>query len=282
MAHPLEPMSKLPVAYELQLPTHARIHQYFMFHSSRESLKERYDNLKLVTLPQARYDWAHLRLQDFKSVSEYNSTMFRITSKLKLCGDTITDYDMLEKTFTTFHASNMVLQQQYREKGFKKYSELISLLFVAERNNDLLMKNYENRPTGSTPLSKVNEVYSHYSKRGKGRGRGQGRNFSGVNHPPPLTPPKKNNHQKWKGPKANGSETECYRCSGKGHWANICRIPKYLVELYQASLKNKVHEANFVYDNEFDITHLDMADFFEHSDGKINHSIGDGSIVKDD
>ncbi|XP_070042530.1 uncharacterized protein [Nicotiana tomentosiformis] len=87
------------------------------------NLKERYDNLKLVTLPQARYDWAHLRLQDFKSVSEYNSAMFRITSKLKLCGDTTTDYDMLEKTFTTFHASNMVLQQQYREKDFKKFFE---------------------------------------------------------------------------------------------------------------------------------------------------------------
>ncbi|XP_070005936.1 uncharacterized protein [Nicotiana sylvestris] len=39
-------------------------------------LKERYDNLK-------------------------------ITSKLKLCGDNISDYDIPEKTFTTFHASNM-------------------------------------------------------------------------------------------------------------------------------------------------------------------------------
>ncbi|XP_070017971.1 uncharacterized protein [Nicotiana sylvestris] len=39
-------------------------------------LKERYDNLKLVTLPQSQYNWAHLRLHDFKSVSEYNSTMF--------------------------------------------------------------------------------------------------------------------------------------------------------------------------------------------------------------
>ncbi|XP_070012508.1 uncharacterized protein [Nicotiana sylvestris] len=151
-------------------------------------LKERYDNLKFVTLPQARYDWAHLRLQDFKSVSEYNSAMFRITSKLKLYGDTITDYDMLEKTFTIFHASNMVLQQQYREKSFKKYSELISLLLVAERNNELLMRNHENRPTGSTPLPKADEVYSHYAKRGKGhgpirgrgRGRGKGRNFPGV------------------------------------------------------------------------------------------------------
>ncbi|XP_070045651.1 uncharacterized protein [Nicotiana tomentosiformis] len=177
---------------------------------------ERCDNLKLVTLPQGRYDWVHLRLQDFKSVSKYNSAMFRITSKLKLCGDSITDYDMLEKTFTTFHASNMVLQQQYREKGFKKYSELIFLLLVAERNNDLLMRNHENRPTRSTPLPEVDEVYSCYAKRRKGRDpvRGQGRHFLGVNHPP-----KKNNHQKWKGkdekPKAKGSETECYRCGGK-------------------------------------------------------------------
>ena len=35
------------------------------------NLKDRYDHLKLVVLPQARYDWIHLRLQDFKSISEY-------------------------------------------------------------------------------------------------------------------------------------------------------------------------------------------------------------------
>ncbi|XP_070031676.1 uncharacterized protein [Nicotiana tomentosiformis] len=149
------------------------------------------------------------------------------------------------------------------------------------------MRNHENRPTGSTLLREVDEVYSSYSKRRKGRGlvrsrgRGQGRNFPGVNHPT-----KKNNHQKWKGkdekPKANGSETEYYRYGGKRHWANIYRIPRHLVEFYQASLKNKCPELNFVYDNEFDITHLDVTDFFKHSDGKINHLIGDESVVKDD
>ena len=64
-----------------------------------QSLKDRYDHQKTVILPKARYDWLHLRLQDFKSVSEYNSTLFKISSQLKLCGENITDEDMLEKTF---------------------------------------------------------------------------------------------------------------------------------------------------------------------------------------
>ena len=65
---------------------------------------------KKVILPKARYDWMHLRLQDFKSVSEYNSALFKISSRWKLCGEKITDEDMLEKTSTTFHASNVLLQ----------------------------------------------------------------------------------------------------------------------------------------------------------------------------
>jgi hypothetical protein len=53
-------------------------------------------------------------------VGEYNSVMFRITSELKLYGENITDEDMLEKIFSTFYASNLLLQQQYRERDFKK------------------------------------------------------------------------------------------------------------------------------------------------------------------
>ncbi|XP_070011406.1 uncharacterized protein [Nicotiana sylvestris] len=119
-------------------------------------LKERYDHLKATVLPRTRYEWMHLRLQDFKTVSEYNSVVFRITSQLKLCGEVMNDEDLLEKTLTTFHASNMVLQQQYRDRGFKKYSELISCLLVAEQHNTLLLKNHEVRPTGSAPLPKAN------------------------------------------------------------------------------------------------------------------------------
>jgi hypothetical protein len=72
-------------------------------------LKEKYDHQMIIILPKAHYD-LHLQLQDFKSVSDYNFSMFNISSKLKLYGDNIIDGDMLEKTFFTFHASNVFLQ----------------------------------------------------------------------------------------------------------------------------------------------------------------------------
>ncbi|XP_021723971.1 uncharacterized protein LOC110691361 [Chenopodium quinoa] len=217
------------------------------------NLKERYDHQKTVILPRARYEWLNLRLQDFKSVSEYNSVMFKITSQLKLCGENITDAEMLEKTYSTFHANNIVLQTQYREKGFKKYSELISCLLVAEQNNGLLMKNHESRPTGSTPFPEANVTthngketksidHSSSSGRGRGRGRGQwrgrgrGRGY-GRSRGGHFT----NSHSHQKLERRDGKEKSdtniCYRCGGKGHWSRVCRTPKHLIELYQESLK---------------------------------------------
>ena len=75
---------------------------------------------------------------------------------------------MLEKTFTTFHASNVLLQQQYRKCRFTKYFELISCLLVAEQNNELLMRNHQSRPTESEPFLEVNAISSQ--TRGRGRG----------------------------------------------------------------------------------------------------------------
>ncbi|XP_012831117.1 PREDICTED: uncharacterized protein LOC105952147 [Erythranthe guttata] len=64
-----------------------------------QKLKERFDHTKTVILPQAQYNWQHLRLQDFKSVADYNSALFKLESRLALSGVKISEYDKLEKTF---------------------------------------------------------------------------------------------------------------------------------------------------------------------------------------
>ena len=138
-----------------------------------KNLKERYDHQKTVILHKARYDWMHLRLQDFKTIVEYNSALFKISPKLQLCGEKITESYMLEKTYSTLHASNVLLQQQYRERRFAKYFESISCLLVAEQNNESLLQNHQSRLTGSASITEVNVASS--SGRGCSRGRGHGR-----------------------------------------------------------------------------------------------------------
>ncbi|KAL0315538.1 UNVERIFIED_CONTAM: hypothetical protein Sradi_5432000 [Sesamum radiatum] len=190
----------------------------------------------------------------------------------------------------------MLLQQQYREKGFTKYFELISCLLVAEQNNELLLKNHESRPTGSAPFPEVNVAtrnhYNHEPYRGRNHSRGYGRGcgyHSGNSKNISF-------HKKWKysegkpekensGQTSKHVETSCYCYGGKGHWSRTCRTPEHLIDLYQESLKNKNKkiETNFV-DDESDgyinMTHLDVADFFADPNGKIDHLIGDGSVSK--
>ena len=79
----------------------------------------------------------------------------------------------------------------------------------------------------------------------------------------------------------------------KEHWQCTCRMPKYLIDLYQASIKEKGKgiEMNFAHNsdpedhmgysdipNKVDITHLDVSNFFEDANGKIDHLIGDGNV----
>jgi hypothetical protein len=107
-----------------------------------QSLKDYFSQQLTIVLPRAQQNWITLRFQDYKPVAAYNSALHRIVTKMRLCGQKITDADMIEKTLSTFHPSNIVLQQQYRNSKYQKYSELSEVLSVAEQQNEVLMSNH--------------------------------------------------------------------------------------------------------------------------------------------
>jgi len=86
----------------------------------------------------------------------------------------ITDEKILEKTYSIFLASNIILQHQYRLRGCKKHSELISSL-VTEKNNELLIKNHQSHHIGSAAFSEANIVFSKNYGREYNHGRIHGR-----------------------------------------------------------------------------------------------------------
>ena len=56
----------------------------------------------------------------------------------------------------------------------------------------------------------------------------------------------------------------------KGHWSRTCCTLKHLVDVYQASIKGKEVEMNFIDSNDqVDLTHLDVSDFFENPNEKL-------------
>ena len=140
-----------------------------------------------------------------------------------------------KKTFTTFHASNVLLQQQYRERRFTKYSELIACLLVAEKNNELLLQNHQSRPTGSKAFPEANATFaSPYSNRqghkngptmGKGRGRGGGNNSRHHNTGPFKNKKGNSNQGKLPNPQATTCQSitqrqldnTCHRYGMTGH-----------------------------------------------------------------
>ena len=123
------------------------------------SLQNQFNHQQTVILPKARYDWIHLRVQDYPIIAEYNTEMYKITSQLSLCGEPIDDAQQIKKTPSTFHAANIILAQQYRNMRFTKYSDFMLMLLLAKKQNELLLKIMENDLLERFPCRVMQHMY---------------------------------------------------------------------------------------------------------------------------
>jgi hypothetical protein len=180
---------------------------------------------------------------------------------------------MLEKIFSTFHALNIVMQQQYREHNFKRYLELISCLLMAEQNNELLMKNHQSHLTGSKPFLEVNETFVQKTRKNQRYRYDKNKWKKRRDNPSKDNPPY---HQKWRHnePKQENNknlhipEDKCHMCGMHDHRSRTCRSLKHLTDLYQASPKQNAVEINFIRKDDFEghNVYLDVFDFFKNPD----------------
>ena len=220
------------------------------------ALEERFGKQKTVVLPQARRDWSQLRFLDFKTVEAYNSALHRIVGQLRFCGQRVTDAEMIEKTLETFHPSNMMLQEQYRNNRYRKYSELINVLLAAETQNELLMKIFTMRPVGSNALPeahasfhKKNKTFYKKGMHSKKQGHNEGKfkkQFNRGQKPRGQEKGKAQNGQKGDGNMSEHPNKGCFRCGSMNHWSRQCRTEPHLIQMYQDWKKRQNAEAHFV------------------------------------
>jgi hypothetical protein len=65
------------------------------------ALKGCYEKQKTILLLEANHEWTQIRLQDFKSIENYNHVIHKICAKLWFCDKEPSKEDKIEKTLQT-------------------------------------------------------------------------------------------------------------------------------------------------------------------------------------
>jgi hypothetical protein len=197
------------------------------------ALQTRYEQQKAVILLKENYDRTMLRLQDFKSIGEYNHAVHKICARLEFCEKEHSKADKIEKTLQTMLPSDMILQYQYRAKNYQTYLDLVHDLLQAEKHDELTLRNHHQCTIGGAPLQEV-----HYNVKSNEKGDGS------INQHKEFGKFKKGKHNSKNiknmakcQRKDKSKAFTCHKYGGPNHFVRKCWTPKHLVELYQKSLK---------------------------------------------
>jgi hypothetical protein len=229
--------------------------QYLMIDTPQalwKELKARFLHEKTIHLPQARNDWIRLRVLDFADLISFTAELHRIVSMLRLCGQTIDDAELIDKTLSTFPPAAALLAQQYRNMQFQTHAKLMSYLMSAEKQQQILLKNAEQRP--SAKETHTTELAARKPKGFKGRNSKKSKDSSNGTEKNRKSSREDSSHKKPSGSGggdgggSSGETRNCHKCGRKGHLAKDCRTDKYFTDLYKELqlLKAKRPESHMV------------------------------------
>ena len=147
-------------------------HEYIQVEHPAEiwaQLQARFQHKRTIFLPQACYDWMSLRMMNFPDISSFNSELHRIVARLRLCSEQLTKLELITKTLSTFPIASAVLAQQYRNMRFRTHAKLMSFLLLAEKEQQILLKNVEARPACDTSTMETHATEIGLKQKSKNR-----------------------------------------------------------------------------------------------------------------
>lgn len=159
--------------------------------------------------------------------------------------------DLIDKTLSTFPPACAILAQQYRNMKFTQHSKLMSYLFLAEKQQQMLLKNAEARPAKEVhtmnmkEVRQSNSVSTSQNKTGEQKqethaSEAPRRKFKTSWHPKRKWNP--SNIKQRYNPKSEKPESStqssikkgsCHKCGRTGHYIKECRASQYIVDMYK-------------------------------------------------
>lgn len=94
-----------------------------------KSLQQRFNTDRERTLlPILQNEWEKLRFYNYGSVTDYASELYRITTEMEHCGNTVTEQQKIQKTLSTFNPQNYAISTELEMKGYENFDTLVSVL----------------------------------------------------------------------------------------------------------------------------------------------------------
>jgi hypothetical protein len=90
------------------------------------ALQTRYEQQNAMILLKANHNWTHLRLQDYKSIGDYNHAANKICAKLHFCEKEPSEVDKIENMVQTMLPLDRILQHHI----ILEITKIIRILFM--------------------------------------------------------------------------------------------------------------------------------------------------------